>query len=219
MKSIVRWVGTALFLQGVVMSPPAAAQAYVGAEVGHEKIAFKPTYRFVDGSADQAFHNQAAGTSFGLAAGYRWKTAEGFSLDLHGRMSASHNQWTLSLPEPATFRYDLPLSVSLSLAPAFQVNERLALFAEAGLALGRIREQKQSPTASRYDIQTWQPGGLVGLGARWALDERWTLRLAHHRVGYRSHGFDTFDAGGRQVESVRSRVTQGVTTLALVRTL
>lgn len=205
-------------MPGAIISQPVAAQSYVGVEIGRENISFEPTYQFLIGGGDQSFHNRASGAVGGVVVGYRWKPAQGLSWDLHGRLSGSDNAWRLALPEEsATFRYDLPVSLSFSLAPVWQVSDKVALFAEAGLAIGRIREQKLAPITSRYDVQTWRPGLLAGLGARVALDDRWALRLGYHRIGYRAHDFDTFDATGSQVEAVRSRVTQRETTLAVIR--
>ena len=212
------WTLSALVIAGAIVSQPATAQSYVGIEIGREDISFKPNYQFVNGSADQSFHNRASGAIGGLVVGHRWKPAQGLSWDLHGRLSGSDNAWRLALPEEsATFRYDLPVSLSFSMAPVWQVSDKVALFVEAGVAIGRIRERKQAPITSHYDIRTWRPGLLAGLGAHVALDDRWALRLGYHRIGYRARDFDTFDAAGRQVEAVRSRVTQRETTLALIR--
>ena len=134
------WMLSALMIPGAMIFQPVAAQSYVGVELSRENISFKPTYQFVNGTADQSFHNRASGATGGVVVGYRWKPAQGLSWDLHGRLSGSDNAWKLSLPEEsATFRYDLPVSLSFSLAPVWQVSDKVALFAEAGVAVGKIR--------------------------------------------------------------------------------
>lgn len=214
-----RWIGGVAAVLGVLASQGAAAQYYLGAEAGREHLSFKPEYRFMNGTSNQTFDNQANGSSAGVIGGYHWKTAKDFSLDLQGRLSVSDSEWTMAIPEPAQFRYDLPVNMAVSVLPAYRITERFAVFAEAGLALGKIRERKSTAdvTKSAYDVSKWRPGVVAGFGMSLALDDRWSLRAGYRRTWYRDHDFNTHSANGVQIEAVTSRVVQTTTTIGLVR--
>ncbi|GAB1392789.1 hypothetical protein MASR1M60_09520 [Rhodocyclaceae bacterium] len=204
---------------GAVASQGVAAQYYLGVEAGREHLSFKPEYRFMNGTPNQTFDNQADGSNAGLVGGYHWKSAKDFSLDVQGRLSFSNSEWTMVIPEPASFRYDLPVNVAVSLLPTYRLTENFAVFAEAGLALGKIREHKSTSNATRsaYDVSKWRPGVVAGFGMSLALDERWSLRAGYRRTWYRDHDFDTHRADGTQIETVTSRVVQSTKTIALIR--
>jgi opacity protein-like surface antigen len=204
---------------GAVASPGVAAQYYLGAEAGHEHLSFRPEYRYVDGAPRDRYNNRASGSTAGVLGGYRWKTARDVSLDVQGRLSVSNGDWTMALPEPAKFRYDLPVNVAVSVLPAYRLTDNFAVFAEAGLALGKIRERKSTTDATRsaYDVSKWRPGVVAGLGMSLTLDERWSLRVGYRRTWYRDHDFGTHRADGTRVETVTSRVVQSTTTIGLIR--
>lgn len=204
---------------GAVASPGVAAQYYLGAEAGHEHLSFRPEYRYLNGAPSDRYDNRASGSIAGVLGGYRWKTAKDVSLDVQGRLSVSNSEWTLALPEPAKFRYDLPVNMAVSLLPAYRLSEHFAVFAEAGLALGKIRERKSTTDAARsaYDVSRWRPGVVAGLGMSVTLDEQWSLRVGYRRTWYRNHDFDTRRTDGTRVETVTSRVVHSTTTIGLIR--
>lgn len=214
-----RWILGAATALSAVISQGAAAQShyYLGLEMGREHLSFKPEYSFVSGAPSITYDNQADGSVASVVGGYHSKSTESFSLDVQARLSVNNAAWRLTLPEPASLRYDLPLNVAVSLLPSFHFTERFTLFAEAGLALGRIREQKLAVTTSMYDIEKWRPGLVAGLGMSLALDERWSMRLGYRRTWYKNNGFGTYLVSGTQVEAVTSRVVQDATTFGLVR--
>ena len=190
---------------------------YAGVEIGHANLSFKPHYRFVNGAPDVTFDNQADGSMGGILAGYHWKSGKDYSLDLEGLLSASNASWQMALPEPASFRYDVPMNLSVSLLPSFHLTDKFAVFAQAGLALGRIRERKSAVSTSMYDVNEWRPGIVAGFGMRLTLDDRWSMRIGYRRTRYQNHEFATYLANGSQVEAVTSRVEQSATTLSLVK--
>lgn len=219
MSNCWKWIVGIPALLGALASQGAAAQYYLGIEAGSGHLSFKPEYRFVSGAPNQTFDNQADGSVVGMIGGYHLKTAKDYSLDVQGRLSVSDNAWKLSLPEPASLRYDLPLNMAVSLLPVYRLSENFAVFAEAGLALGKIRERKSTSnvTRSSYDEDKWRPGVVAGLGMSLALDDRLTLRAGYRRTWYQDHEFDTHTANGTQVEAVTSRVLQSTTTIGLIR--
>ena len=120
---------------------------------------------------------------------------------------------------PSSLRYDLPVNVAISLLPAFRVSDKFTVFAEAGLALGKIRERKVTTNVamSGYDEDKWRPGIVTGFGVSLALDDRWSLRAGYRRTWYKDHDFNTYRANGTQVEAVTSRVVQSTTIIGLIR--
>ncbi|MFA5626444.1 MAG: outer membrane beta-barrel protein [Thiohalomonadaceae bacterium] len=213
-----RWICGVVTALGMVASQGVAARYYLGVEAGHEHLSSRPEYSFVSGKPNQTFDNQAHGSSIGVIGGYHWKTTKDFSLDVQGRLSVSDTTWKMTLPEPASFRYDIPVNVAISLLPSFHFTKNFAAFAEAGLALGKIRERKSTVTTSQYNIEKWRPGIVVGLGMSLALDERWSMRAGYRHTWYKNHDFNTYSAvNGMQVESVTSRVKQSMTTIGLIR--
>jgi opacity protein-like surface antigen len=212
-----RWIGGSVILLGALASQGASAQYYLGGEVGSEHLSFKPEYRFVNGDPNRGYDNRANGSLGGVVGGYHWQFAKDCSLDVQGRLSVSDSAWEMALPEPASFRYDLPVNVAVSVLPSFNLTEKFAVFAEAGLALGKIRERKLAVTSSQYDIEKWRPGIVAGLGVSLALDERWSVRAGYRRTWYQNHEFNTYSANGAQVETVTSRVTQNTVTIGLIR--
>ena len=211
------WVVSVVAVLGAAASQGVAAQYYLGAEAGREHLSFKPEYRFVSGAPNRSFDNQADGTVGGVIGGYHWQSAPDFSLDVQGRVSVSNTAWKAELPEPASLRYDLPLAMSVSLQPAFHLSNGFSVFAETGVALGKIHERKTAVTTSMYDVVKWRPGFVAGFGMRLALDARWSLHAGYRRTWYRDHTFNTYRANGTQVETVTSRVVQSTMTMGLVR--
>ena len=214
-----KWIGSIAAILGALASQGAAAQYYLGIEAGREHLSFEPEYRFVSGAPNQNFANRAAGSMAGLVGGYHWKTAQNFSLDVQGRLSMNDAAWTLKLPEPASLRYDLPVNVAVSLLPTFHLGEKFSVFAEAGLALGKIRERKSTSNVARssYDEDKWRPGVVAGLGMSLAVGDGWSLRAGYRRTWYKDHDFNTYRADGAQIEAVTSRVVQSTTTIGLIR--
>lgn len=219
MSNCRKWIGGIAALMSGLASQGVAAQYYLGVEAGREHLSFKPEYRFVSGAPNQTFDNRAAGSMAGVVGGYHWKTAKDFSLDVQGRLSVSNADWQLALPEPSSLRYDLPVNVAISLLPAFRVSEKITVLAEAGLALGKIRERKITTNVamSGYDEDKWRPGIVAGFGVSLALDDRWSLRAGYRRTWYKDHDFNTYRANGSQVEAVTSRVVQSTTTIGVIR--
>lgn len=220
MANYLKWMFGAVAVVSALGAQGAAAQYYLGVEAGRDHLAFQPEYRFVNGAPQQTYDNRASGAAFGVVGGYRWQSSRDFTFDVQGRVSVSNAEWTLDLPEPASLRYDVPMNVAVALLPAFRVSDKLSVFAEAGLALGKIRERKSTTnvTRSHYDVDKWQPGFVAGFGLDLALDERWSVRAGYRRTWYKDHDFNTYRADGSQVEAVTSEVRQSLTTIGLFRT-
>ena len=187
-----RWLLSAVIALGVVVSNDARAQNYyLGIEVGNEHVSFNPDYSFVSGAANRSFDNEASGTGVGVLAGYHWKVAPNFSISLQGRLSTSNADWKLDLAEPASLEYAIPMTAAVSLLPTFQASEKISLFAEAGIAMGKIQERKSAVSTSRYDAQEWLPGVVAGAGMNIAMDEQWSVRIGYRRAWYNKLTYDS----------------------------
>lgn len=199
-------------------SPLAMANYYVGAEVAREHLLFKTNYSFVNGTPQDVYHNRETDTLTSVLAGYRWVSADRYALSLQGRLSVSDTNWTLSIPEPAAFRYDLPVSGAVSLLPSYRLNNKLTVFVETGLAFGQVRERKTTtnPASSRYDESSWQPGLVAGFGVSVDLAKSWSVQAGYRRAWYGDIDYPTYDASGTQIETVSSRAVQSATSLAIV---
>lgn len=214
-----KWIGAVVPLLGVLASPGVVAQYYLGVEAGREHLSFRPEYSPVHGGPNDRYDNRANGSVAGVVGGYRWQGRADFSLGVEGRLSVSDTDWKLTLPEPARFRYDVPVSAAMALLPTYRVTENFSVFAETGLALGKIRLRKATTNAvrSRYDVSTWRPGIVAGVGMRYAIGGGWSVRAGYRRTWYKEHDFNTYRADGSQVEAVSSKVVQSMTTLGLMR--
>ncbi len=203
---------------GLLASNGMAAQGYyVGAEIGREHVLYQPEYSFVNGTPNESYDNKADGLGGGLLAGYLWQTGTAFSIAVQGRLSAGDAVWELDIPEPASFRYAIPVNGALSLLPTFQVSKRVALFVEVGVALGKIEERKSATATSMYDVGEWQPGGIAGAGVSFAVDDRWSVRIGYRRTWYKEFSYDTHLANGVRVETVSDQPVQGLTSIGLIR--
>ncbi len=214
-----KWLAAAVPLLGVLASSGVQAQYYLGVEAGREHLSFRPEYSYVNGRPNDRYDNRAHGALAGAVGGYHWRGAADFSLGVEGRLSVSDSDWKTTLPEPARFRYDVPVSVAVALLPTYRVTENFSVFAETGLALGRIRARKTTPdaTRSRYDDASWRPGVVAGVGVRHAMGDGWSVRAGYRRTWYKAHDFNTYRADGSQVESVSSKAVQSTLKLGLMR--
>ena len=210
-------LGTVAALGLVAWNSSAAESYYVGAEIASEHLSFGPDISFVDGRPNRSFDDQAYGSSVGVLAGYRWKARPDFSIALQGRLSASDAAWKQELLEPASFKYAVPVNTAVSLLPTFQASENLALFAEVGLAMGKIQERKSAVTTSTYDVQKWQPGGVAGAGMSVAVADRWSVRIGYRRTWYKELRYNTYLANGTQVETNSSKPVQSTWNIGLIR--
>ncbi len=150
------WLFGAVPAMGLGLLPANDAVAkggYLGAEVGQERVLYQPEYSFVSGAANLSFDNTAGGWGSWVLAGYRWQTGEDLAIVLQGCLSAGNAVWTIDQPEPASFCYAIPVNAALSLLPTLRLSPRVALFAEAGIALGKIEERKSATATSRYDVE------------------------------------------------------------------
>lgn len=214
------WLLAAVTTMGLGLSPTigaAASGGYLGAEVGYERVLYQPEYRFVSGAANRTFDDKADGLGGGVLAGYRWQTAEKFSIAMQGRLSASDAVWELDLPEPASFRYAIAVNAALSVLPVYHISPRVALYAEAGVALGKIEERKSAAVTSRYDVDEWQPGLIAGAGMSLAVSDHWSVRLGYRRTWYKEFRYDTHLANGTKVEEVNAKTVQSLSSIALIR--
>lgn len=114
-------------------------------------------------------------------------------------------------------RYDIPYSASLTLQPAYHLSDRLAMFAEAGLALGRIHGRKWASPDSTYDERRWRPGLVLGTGVSLRLGDAWSARLGYRETRYRKLRYEGRDAGGTVIERIRDKPRQAAWHVGLVR--
>lgn len=191
---------------------------YGGIEAAHERLRFEPHYYEPDGTPDGSFVNRASGQAGALFVGHRRIVSPDFSLAVEARFAISDTRWRLRLPsEPASLRYDIPYSASLTLQPAYHLSDRLAMFAEAGVAWGRIHERKWSSPDSTYDERRWRPGLVLGVGVSLRLGDAWSARLGYRETRYRELRYNARDAGGDVVERIRDKPRQATWHLGLVR--
>lgn len=213
-----RWIlGAMAILCLVAWNVSIAENYYVGAEVGGEYVAFDPEVGFVSGRANVSFDDRAYGSSIGVVAGHRWKVRSDLSLAMQGRFSASDTVWKSELPEPASFEYAVPVNAAVSFLPTFHAWEKLALFAELGLAWGKIQERKSAVVTSRYDVEQWQQGGIAGAGISAALGDQWFIRIGYRRTWYKELKYDTHLADGTHVETNSSKPVQSIGSLGVIR--
>jgi len=188
-----------------------AAQAegfYGGFEIARERLRFSPHYYTPSGDPDNRYVNRAHGIAGTLCAGRRWTLSERWSLAGEARLNRSDTRWRERLGEPAALRYDIPYSAEIAVLPTWHATPRVALFLDAGIALGRIRERKADSPLSTYDERHWRAGLMLGAGMEVRLGEAWSVRAGYRRTRYRSMDYSTHDAGGAVVEHVRDRPQQ-----------
>lgn len=216
------WMIGAASVACLIAANGVAAQTYyVGAEVGGEQVSFPTDYAFASGGPNESYDNRANGTSGGVLAGYRWEVAPGVSIALQGRLSVSDTAWKMDLADQTSFKYAIPVNAAVSLLPIYRVSDKVALFVEAGVALGKIQERKSAVSTSMYpslyDVRKWQPGGIAGVGISLAMDEKWSLRIGYRRTWFKEFSYDSHLADGTQVETVSASPVQSVTSLGLIR--
>jgi opacity protein-like surface antigen len=213
-----RWIFVAASVLSIAASNVLAAEAYyLGAEIASDRLAFQPKYNFASGAPAETYDNKASGMNAGVLAGYRWTLSPDFSIALQGRLAGSDAKWQLETAEPASLKYSIPVNAAVSLIPTFQVSKNLSLFAEGGLALGRVQLQKSAISASMYDVQEWLTGGIAGAGVSYALDERLSVQLGYRRTWYNEVKYDTHLANGSLVETVRDKPVQSQWSIGLIR--
>jgi opacity protein-like surface antigen len=156
---------------GLFSLDAAADGFYGGIEVARERLRFTPEYT-VNGNPDGRYVNRASGAAASLFGGHRRTLSQTWSLALEARLSGSDTRWRLRIPdEPASLRYDIPYSASLTVQPTFHVSRRISLFLEGGLALARIHERKSGSPLSNYSERDWRHGLAVGAGVNLRLGE------------------------------------------------
>ncbi|MDX5444883.1 MAG: outer membrane beta-barrel protein [Zoogloeaceae bacterium] len=190
---------------------------YGGIEMARERLRFAPEYT-VNGTPDGRYVNRATGTAGSLFAGHRRNLSSAWSLAFEARLTASDTRWRLHIPdEPASLRYDIPYSASLTVQPTFHASERVSLFVEGGLALARIRERKSGSPLSNYDKHDWRPGLAVGAGVNLRLGEAWSARVGYRQARYRELSYASRDAGGNVVERIRDKPEQSAWYVGVLR--
>lgn len=208
----------ALAAATLLAGPALADGYYAGVEGARERLRFEPHYYEADGTPDGSFVNRARGRAGALFGGHRWTLSPDFSLAVEARLATSDTRWRLRIPdEPASLRYDIPYSASLTLQPAWHFNERVALFAEAGIALGRIHERKWDSPASTYDERRWRPGAVLGVGLSLRLGDAWSARLGYRETRYRTLRYEGRDGGGNVIERIHDKPRQAAWHLGLMR--
>lgn len=203
---------------GFLLPLGAAAEGfYGGLEVARERLRFAPEYT-VNGIPDGGFVNRATGRAGSLFAGHRWAMSPTWSLALEARLSVSDTRWRLRIPdEPASLRYDIPYSAGVTVQPTIHVSDRVSLFIEGGLALGRIQERKSGSPDSNYNERSWRPGLALGAGMNVRLGEAWSARFGYREARYREISYSSRDAGGNVVERIRDKPEQSSWYLGVLR--
>lgn len=202
---------------GLVSFDAVADGFYGGIDIARERLRFAPEYT-VNGNPDGRYVNRATGAAGSLFAGHRRNLSPAWSLAFEARLSASDTRWRLRIPdEPASLRYDIPYSASLTVQPTFHASERVSLFVEGGLALARIRERKSGSPLSNYDERDWRPGLAVGAGVNLRLGEAWSARFGYREARYRNLSYASRDAGNNVVERIRDRPEQSAWYLGVLR--
>lgn len=197
-------------LAGALLST-SGAQAegfYAGFEAARERLRFAPQYYTAAEVPDGRYINRARGTAGTLLAGHRWQLAADWSLAGEARLNFSDTRWRERLDEPAALRYDIPFSAELAVLPTWHAWPRVALFLDAGIALGRIRERKADSPFSTYDERRWRPGLVLGAGVQLRIADAWQLRLGYRETRYRALRYSSRDGAGDVVERIRDRPEQ-----------
>lgn len=212
-----RYCTAALCAFGAIAPAAHGGDYYGGAELASDHLVFRPEYSFASGRPNASYDDQAYGKALGVFAGRRWQVGANVSLAVEARLAKSNTAWRLALPDPASFTYAIPYTASLSLLPSLGLGSRVALYAELGIATGRIEQRKDAAVGSRYDVAQWRPGWIAGGGLAFALDDRWGARLGYRRIRYASLAYDSRLADGSRVESVSCPSVQSQWGLGLIR--
>ncbi len=198
-----RWFVGILVAVAALASNATAGQWYSGADVGYAQNEFRPSYVFVSGRAPETYKNDSDGAELGLYVGCAERVVNRLSIACQLRATLSSSEWTLSLPdEPATFSYEVPYTLGLSVLPTLQVTDNIWLFAELGLVSGLVNEQKTSSTRSSYDFDEWRGGTLFGCGAGFSVTDVLTISLHYRVTSYDSFSYRTFLPNGDWEETV-----------------
>lgn len=197
-------LASGLTLIGWAPATTAADSGYfLNLAAGYGKLQFSPLYHFEDGSPAEKFDDHEKDFVASLGAGYRLQLADGFSLDLGADFIYQNAEWTLTLPrEPADFRYEIPYTFGVRLAPAWEPAPRWRLYAELGYAYGRIKERKSSPVTSSYDTDDWTGGWLAGAGIGYQLNNQMDLTLGYRQLHYEELDYKSYLPDGTHWETI-----------------
>lgn len=189
---------------------------FVEATAGKGDVVFKPSYRFLDGSAPSSFRNEEQGTVLGLGVGYLKQMNDQFSVSLSGHLTYQKAEWTLYLPwEPASFSYEIPYTFGLTLSPSWHPNDQWRLFAELGVISGQVKERKASTATSYYDADEWAAGVLLGAGVGYKINDQLELTLSYRDLKYNDIDYQTFLPDGSQRAAVSDSPRSNYTALGL----
>ena len=193
---------------------------YGGFDVGQTDHEFSPRYT-VPGAPDSTFINESDGTQFGLFVGHDWALYDRFSLGVQGRVEFNDAEWTLSIPEPASFKYEIPTLYSIGLLSRFELSPRIVLFAELAAVQAEVNEKKFGSPDSNYDVSETADGVRYGGGLAFPLDDiidaRTSLVIAYRVVDLSSFSYVSRDSAGMQVERITDSPETASWSIGLLR--
>jgi opacity protein-like surface antigen len=188
------------------LSAPAFAQGdsgwYAGIDLTRFEVRFAPHYTELDDGEESDFDNRADGLQADLALGHRRRLNDRVSLALQGAVGFNDVAWTLSLDEPADFRYSIPYTISGSLLPEVRLAGPVWAFAEVGGGVGRVKQEKSGSTLSTYDSNRLRGALALGGGVFYQVGRRLDLVGRYRYVRYAGYEFDSIGPGGQPVEHV-----------------
>ncbi|WP_028325053.1 outer membrane protein [Desulfatirhabdium butyrativorans] len=199
---------TVAFLVALLVAPMllvASADAgffYAGTEIGYAETRFEPQYSYMDGSPNDRYVDLAYGQTGSLIFGYMRPLGAGLSMGLQGRIGLSNDEWTLYTNEPAHLTYRIPYSYAFGLRPALRISDSLSVFFDGGIGQGNIQEKKESPFASRYDINEWKLGYTAGAGIEYHLSSVWSMNFSYRYTAYDRLSYDSYMPNGSHWETV-----------------
>jgi opacity protein-like surface antigen len=198
-----RWFVRTLVAVVALASNATAGQWYAGADIGYVENDFEPAYVFASERAPLSYVNESDGAELGLYVGCAQQVAGRLSVAGQFRATLNNVEWTLSLPEePATFCYEIPYTLGLSVLPTLQITDSIWIFGELGLVSGRVREEKTSSVRSSYDFDEARGGTVFGCGVGYNVTEEVTMSLQYRVTSYDSFSYRTFLPNGDWEETI-----------------
>jgi opacity protein-like surface antigen len=189
---------------------------FVGLSGGDGKIEFEPQYHFVDGRSPRTFSDQGEGWAAGVSIGYQHEINADFSVDVAAEYIAQDAEWSYFLAfEPASFEYRIPHTVALRLSPSWEFARDWRVFADIGVARGRVEERKSAPATSNYHFDDWVNAALIGIGVGYDVNERLSLTLGYRELHYDDLSYQSHLPDGTHTETIEDSPASSYTSIGV----